>query len=80
MRGFLLPFYDPFVIHLFQVEDGKLFYERRWFRRGQAVQVEAKSGEKYPAMITAIGECRFFNMFLGVCNLIFLKSMFFSFS
>jgi hypothetical protein len=21
------------------VEDGKLFYERRWFRRGQSVQV-----------------------------------------
>eukprot|EP00095_Tigriopus_kingsejongensis_P011856 maker-scaffold180_size281610-snap-gene-0.32 protein:Tk11856 transcript:maker-scaffold180_size281610-snap-gene-0.32-mRNA-1 annotation:"sin3 histone deacetylase corepressor complex component sds3" len=37
-----------------RIVDGKLFYERRWFRRGQAVQVETKSGEKYPGMISAI--------------------------
>ena len=39
-----------------KIVDGKLFYEKRWFRRGQAVQVEAKSGEKFPAMISAIGK------------------------
>ena len=38
-----------------RVEDGKLFYQKRWFRRGQAVLVEPKNGEKYPAMISAIG-------------------------
>ncbi len=39
-----------------KIVDGKLFYEKRWFRRGQAVQVEAKSGDKFPAMISAIGK------------------------
>lgn len=38
-----------------RIEDGKLFYEKRWFRRGQAVQVDAKNGDKFPAMISAIG-------------------------
>ncbi|TRY73269.1 hypothetical protein TCAL_01939 [Tigriopus californicus] len=37
-----------------RIEDGKLFYEKRWFRRGQAVQVENKNGDKYPGMISAI--------------------------
>ncbi len=41
-----------------KVEDGKLFYQKRWFRRGQAVQIEAKNADKYPAMISAIGEER----------------------
>merc|ERR1719350_2151154 len=38
-----------------RIEDGKLFYEKRWFRRGQSVQVEPKSGEKFAALISAIG-------------------------
>ena len=38
-----------------RIEEGKLFYEKRWFRRGQSVQVEPKSGEKFPALISAIG-------------------------
>ena len=38
-----------------RIEEGKLFYEKRWFRRGQSVQVEQKSGEKFPALISAIG-------------------------
>ena len=38
-----------------RIEEGKLFYEKRWVRRGQSVQVEAKSGEKFPAVISAIG-------------------------
>ncbi len=42
-----------------KVEDGKLFYQKRWFRRGQAVLIEPKTGaaagERYPAMISAIG-------------------------
>lgn len=37
-----------------RIEEGKLFYEKRWFRRGQSVQVESKS-EKFPATISAIG-------------------------
>jgi len=37
-----------------RIEEGKLFYEKRWFRRGQSVQVETKT-EKFPAMISAIG-------------------------
>jgi len=39
-----------------RIEDGKLFYEKRWFRRGQAVQIDGKGGEKFPAMISAIGK------------------------
>ena len=38
-----------------RIEEGKLFYEKRWFRRGQSVQVEGLKGEKFPAMISAIG-------------------------
>ena len=38
-----------------RIEEGKLFYEKRWFRRGQSVQVEGPKGEKFPAMISAIG-------------------------
>ena len=37
-----------------RIEDGKLFYERRWFRRGQTVWVESKDGS-YGATISAIG-------------------------
>ena len=37
-----------------RVDDGKLFYHRRWFRRGQTVQVEPKNGEKYSGVISAI--------------------------
>ena len=37
-----------------RIEDGKLFYERRWFRRGQTVWVESKEGS-YGATISAIG-------------------------
>jgi len=37
-----------------RIEEGKLFYEKRWFGRGQSVQVESKT-EKFPAMISAIG-------------------------
>ena len=39
-----------------KVDDGKLFYHRRWWRRGQAVQVESKNGDNFPAMIATIGE------------------------
>jgi hypothetical protein len=39
-----------------RIEDGKLFYEKRWFRRGQAVQLDTKAGEKFAAMISAIGK------------------------
>jgi len=37
-----------------RIEDGKLFYEKRWFRRGQTVWVEGKEGS-YGATISAIG-------------------------
>ena len=37
-----------------RIEDGKLFYEKRWFRRGQTVWVEGKN-ESYGATISAIG-------------------------
>jgi len=38
-----------------RIEDGKLFYEKRWFRRGQTIYVEGKDGSSYGATISAIG-------------------------
>lgn len=38
-----------------RIEDGKLFYEKRWFRRGQNVTVDSKEGPSYEAVISAIG-------------------------
>ena len=38
-----------------RIEDGKLFYEKRWFRRGQTIYVEGKDGSNYGATISAIG-------------------------
>lgn len=38
-----------------RIEDGKLFYEKRWFMRGQTIYVEGKDGSSYGATISAIG-------------------------
>lgn len=38
-----------------RIEEGKLFYEKRWYRRGQSIQLETSKSEKFPAMISAIG-------------------------
>ena len=38
-----------------RIEEGKLFYEKRWYRRGQSIQLECSKSEKFPAMISAIG-------------------------
>ena len=38
-----------------RIEEGKLFYEKRWYRRGQSIQLESSKTEKFPAMISAIG-------------------------
>ena len=38
-----------------RIDEGKLFYEKRWYRRGQSIQLESSKGEKFPAMISAIG-------------------------
>ncbi|XP_046458446.1 sin3 histone deacetylase corepressor complex component SDS3-like [Daphnia pulex] len=37
-----------------RVEDGKLFYEKRWYHRGQTVQVEGKKA-RFAGVISAIG-------------------------
>ncbi|XP_022917613.1 sin3 histone deacetylase corepressor complex component SDS3 [Onthophagus taurus] len=37
-----------------RVEDGKLWYERKWFHRGQSVYVEGKDIPKFPASISSI--------------------------
>jgi len=37
-----------------RVEDGKLFYEKRWYHRGQTVQVEGKKA-RFSGVISAIG-------------------------
>ena len=38
-----------------RIEDGKLFYEKGWFGRGQTIYVEGKDGTSYGATISAIG-------------------------
>ena len=38
-----------------RIENGKLFYEKRWFRRGQTVHVEAAAEATYEAVISAVG-------------------------
>lgn len=37
-----------------RVEDGKLWYERKWYHRGQSIYVEGKDIPKYPANISSI--------------------------
>lgn len=37
-----------------RVEDGKLFYEKRWYHRGQTVQVEGKKA-RFAGVISSIG-------------------------
>lgn len=38
-----------------RIEDGKLWYERRWFHRGQPVHVEGRDIPRFSANISAIG-------------------------
>lgn len=38
-----------------KIEDGKLWYERRWFHRGQAVTVDGKDIPRFSSNITQIG-------------------------
>uniref|UniRef100_A0A182SZD1 Sin3 histone deacetylase corepressor complex component SDS3 n=1 Tax=Anopheles maculatus TaxID=74869 RepID=A0A182SZD1_9DIPT len=38
-----------------RIEDGKLWYERRWFHRGQPVHVEGRDISRFAANISAIG-------------------------
>ncbi|XP_058128268.1 sin3 histone deacetylase corepressor complex component SDS3-like [Anopheles ziemanni] len=38
-----------------RIEDGKLWYERRWFHRGQPVYVEGKDISRFSGNISAIG-------------------------
>uniref|UniRef100_A0A182JAC4 Sin3 histone deacetylase corepressor complex component SDS3 n=1 Tax=Anopheles atroparvus TaxID=41427 RepID=A0A182JAC4_ANOAO len=38
-----------------RIEDGKLWYERRWFHRGQPVYVEGKDIPRFSGNISAIG-------------------------
>ena len=61
-RGSSSPLLPTFPREI-RIEDGKLFYEKRWFRRGQSVQVDAKSGEKFPAMISAIGSFTLYSFY-----------------
>ena len=54
MEGSSLRSSTPTFARDARIEDGKLFYEKRWFRRGQTVWVESKDGS-YGATISAIG-------------------------
>ena len=53
--------WTPCVVREVRIDNGKLFYEKRWFRRGQTVHVEstttaeAASSSTYEAVISAVG-------------------------
>lgn len=38
-----------------RIEDGKLFFDKKWFHRGQNIQLESSDGTKCSAMIVQIG-------------------------
>jgi len=46
---------SPSVVREARIENGKLFYEKRWFRRGQTVHVEQSREGSYEAVISAVG-------------------------
>eukprot|EP00794_Sanderia_malayensis_P013951 gene13951-15407_t len=43
--------------HMFEAksEDGRLWYERKWYHKGQAIYLEHKDGTRYNALIHSIG-------------------------
>jgi Sin3 histone deacetylase corepressor complex component SDS3 len=48
------------VVREVRIDNGKLFYEKRWYRRGQTVHVEAvaeaaAAAGTYEAVISAVG-------------------------
>ncbi|XP_014678227.1 PREDICTED: sin3 histone deacetylase corepressor complex component SDS3-like [Priapulus caudatus] len=43
----------------YRIEDGKLFYEKKWFHRGNAIFLEGKDIGKISAVISAIGANEF---------------------
>lgn len=45
----------PVAQYDIRIEDGKLFYDRRWYHRGQQVYVESKETGKISGVIHAIG-------------------------
>jgi len=46
---------SPSIVREAKIESGKLFYEKRWFRRGQTVHVEQAREGTYEAVISAVG-------------------------
>ncbi|CAH1801828.1 unnamed protein product [Owenia fusiformis] len=49
LSGIDTPNYDA------RIEDGRLYYEKRWFHRGQPVYIEGKDIGKVNAVISAVG-------------------------
>uniref|UniRef100_A0A182Q7Q6 Sin3 histone deacetylase corepressor complex component SDS3 n=1 Tax=Anopheles farauti TaxID=69004 RepID=A0A182Q7Q6_9DIPT len=47
--------HSPQTIADTRIEDGKLWYERRWFHRGQPVHVEGRDLQRFAANISAVG-------------------------
>lgn len=47
--------------HMFdaRIEDGKLFYERKWYQRGQSVCVESKDMGRFFGIISTLGSSEF---------------------
>lgn len=47
--------------HIFdaRIEDGKLFYERKWYQRGQSVCVESKDMGRFYGVISTVGASEF---------------------
>ncbi|XP_062921164.1 sin3 histone deacetylase corepressor complex component SDS3-like [Mobula hypostoma] len=38
-----------------QIEDGKLYYDKRWYHKGQAISLESKENTKIGCVISAVG-------------------------
>ena len=41
--------------YVVRISDGKLFYEKRWFHRGQNIYIDSKDTGKVSAVISSIG-------------------------
>ncbi|EHB09389.1 Sin3 histone deacetylase corepressor complex component SDS3, partial [Heterocephalus glaber] len=38
-----------------QIEDGKLYYDKRWYHKSQAIYLESKDNQKLRCMISSVG-------------------------
>lgn len=37
-----------------RIEDGKLYYDKKWYHRGQPISVKGRDGVEYPASLASV--------------------------